>query len=89
MKLLKAISEAIHRRTNNAMADKRTKRKTIQWSTNGQKDKQYKGLQTDKKTNNTMADKRTKRQTMVLLNNTQKAKRLVILPPLMPDAILM
>ena len=62
---------------NNAMADKRTKRKTIQWPTNGQKDKQYNGRQTDKKTNNTMQ------------NNTQKAKRLVILPPLMPDAILM
>jgi hypothetical protein len=37
--LPKAISEAVHRRTNNAMADKRTKRKTIQWPTNGQKDK--------------------------------------------------
>ena len=55
MKLLKAISEAVHRRTNNAMADKRTKRKTIQWPTNGQKDKQYNGRQTDKKTNNGIA----------------------------------
>ena len=71
------------------MADKRTKRKTMQWPTNEQKEKQYNGRQTGKKTNNTMADKRTKRQTMVLQTNTQKAKRLVILPPLMPDAILM
>jgi hypothetical protein len=51
VKLPKAISEAVHRRTNNAMADKRTKRKTMQWPTNGQKEKQCKGLQTEQSIN--------------------------------------
>ena len=47
----------------------------MQWPTNGQKEKQCNGRQTNKKKNNTMAGKRAKRQTIQWPTNGQKNKQ--------------